>query len=537
VKVVAVSGQKHIEPTLGIIFAIDSAVPLEDLGEELIRLNAHTPSDRWPDLVLIATKGQIGYHAQILGSEDKPGIYLPPSPNAGFGKRVPIYVTMMISSTGEETFSLTMHAILAHLTRWASNYTNPEFGTLLDGVPRHAVTLTSYQYDLAGELRPVPLEQYRDRAMPLQSVAIFPRGDKNTLLGRMSFLPWQDGGVVLLQGTIPMEVMLVSLGDITNGEEVRNVKKITHGDLQISNVIPLSEHQYQILLKGISRLGGFDIRRNERKMILQKIGDEGTSSPFISRIYYGQMNLTQALPVDVREEFLRAHKTLMTAVMEIRDASTDIERAWREYSQRINDGSIIERRNGHIHIVENIDRRLGRLVSDFLTGATRSLKDRMQQVTRCLGLNIGCLYQDQAKFEKGLSELQRTDASLASYLRQARVWSNILVRTRNDLDHGDWELPRADIDEVSGRVVVAEPSIEGKPVTRWVADMTDRILCFVEDIIAHGIQKKMPQNLTLTEVPIGEREQELSLRFQYTIAYGGQPAWEIRYHVTRFDET
>ena len=111
VKAAPVPGGEHIEPTLGVIFAVDSAVPLEELGEELIRLNARTPSDRWPDLVVVATKGQIGYYAQFLGSNDQPGILLPPSQNAGSSKRIPVYATMMISATGVETFNLMAHAI------------------------------------------------------------------------------------------------------------------------------------------------------------------------------------------------------------------------------------------------------------------------------------------------------------------------------------------------------------------------------------------------------------------------------------------
>jgi hypothetical protein len=30
-------------------------------------------------------------------------------------------------------------------------------------------------------------------------------------------------------------------------------------------------------------------------------------------------------------------------------------------------------------------------------------------------------------------------------------------------------------------------------LTKWAADMTDRILCFVEDVLAHPIQKRLPQ--------------------------------------------
>ncbi|WP_060857653.1 hypothetical protein [Caballeronia sordidicola] len=70
-----------------------------------------------------------------------------------------------------------------------------------------------------------------------------------------------------------------------------------------------------------------------------------------------------------------------------------------------------------------------------------------------------------------------------------------------------------------------------------IADMTDRVLCFVEDVIAHSIQKRLAQGITLTEIPVAQRAPEMPLRFQNTITGSGLPMWQIRYHVSRFDET
>jgi hypothetical protein len=84
----------------------------------------------------------------------------------------------------------------------------------------------------------------------------------------------------------------------------------------------------------------------------------------------------------------------------------------------------------HIRITQNVDRELGRLVSEFLNGATRSFKDRMQQTARALGVEIGFLHQKQVKFEQGLADLEKTDPALADYLREARRWGDSLVTTR-----------------------------------------------------------------------------------------------------------
>jgi len=330
--------------------------------------------------------------------------------------------------------------------------------------------------------------------------------------------------------------MLLFLGGIIGDEAIRNIQKVTRNDLQISSVLPIRERQYGVLLRNIQQRGGLEARPNQGQFVVQKFADEGSSSPFMARIFYAPTKMAGALGAD-QEPFLIAHRTLMTTLMEIRDTAKDVTKSWKDHLRKIDEGSIVERQGGHIRITENVDRELGRLVSEFLNGATRSFKDRMQQTARALGVEIGFLHQKQVKFEQGLADLEKTDPALADYLREARRWGDSLVTTRNNLDHGNWSLPRATVVDVGGRVVVSEPAVDGTPVTRWVADMTDRVLCFVEDVIAHGIQKRLALGITLTEIPVAQRAPEMPLRFQNTITGSGLPTWQIRYHVSQFDET
>ncbi|AUT64969.1 DUF6602 domain-containing protein [Paraburkholderia terrae] len=528
-------GNQAVEPTLGVIFAVDTTVPLEDLAAELERLNARTPSDHWPDAVVIATKGQIAYVAQFVGDKSITGLLLPPSPGASRKTQFPIYALLLISASWTGTFNLAMHMVLGHLVRWSPRNVPPEYMTVLDDVPRQGITWTGYQYNLAGQLCPVPRECYNDRALPPKSVALFSRGAKEQL-GAMCFIPWQDGGVILLRGKLPLEGMLVFLGGVIDNEAFRNIQKVTRDDLQISSVMPIKERQYGMLLRNIQQRGGLDVKENHHQFVVQKFADEGTNSPFMARIFYGQMRMADALGAE-REPFLKAHRILMTTLMEIRDAAKDVAKIWKDHTRKIDEGSIVESKNQSIHITENVDRQLGRLVSEFLNGATRSFKDRMQQAARTLSVDIGCLYQKQSKYEQGLADLEKTDSALADYLREARKWGNSLVDTRNNLDHGDWTLQSAAVADVGGRIVVSEPTIHGTPVTAWVNEMTDRILCFVEDVIAHGIQKRLIQGITLAEIPVGQRAPDMPLRFQNTVVGSGFPTWQICYHTSQFDET
>ena len=48
--------------------------------------------------------------------------------------------------------------------------------------------------------------------------------------------------------------------------------------------------------------------------------------------------------------------------------------------------------------------------------------------------------------------------------------------------------------------------------------MTDRLICFVEDVTVHCIQRRMPPGLSLTEIPRPQRAAEMPERFQRTLA-------------------
>ena len=145
-------------------------------------------------MVVVATKGQISYSVQMVGSSKIDGILLPASPGAEDGAIFAFYAVMLISATGIETFNLAMHIVLGHLARWAPDYTTSGWDTIMEGVSRQGITSTGYQNNLAGQLRPAPPEHYQGRSLPPRSGGLYPAGSKQPLAA-MTFLRWQDGGV------------------------------------------------------------------------------------------------------------------------------------------------------------------------------------------------------------------------------------------------------------------------------------------------------------------------------------------------------
>ncbi len=63
------------------------------------------------------------------------------------------------------------------------------------------------------------------------------------------------------------------------------------------------------------------------------------------------------------------------------------------------------------------------------------------------------------------------------------------------------------------------------------------MLCFVEEICAHGLQGRMLETISVTEIPVQKRAVERAERFGLCTSGGGMTLWKIEYHETSFDET
>ena len=105
----------HTTITFGVIFAVAAAVPLEHLADELARLNRQTPDAQWPDMVVVASRGLIGYAVQFPGEPTISGQWMPPAEGALANYVPATYVVMIIKPSGGYTFNQMMRTVVAHL--------------------------------------------------------------------------------------------------------------------------------------------------------------------------------------------------------------------------------------------------------------------------------------------------------------------------------------------------------------------------------------------------------------------------------------
>lgn len=444
------------------------------------------------------------------------------------------YIVMMIRPAGAYSLNKMLSLLVFHLSLFSPGAKLPPWIDMLDGVPKEAVTVTGYQYDQHGELLPVPPQFYNDRYLAPLPVHI--ESQSGERLASVQFLPWQDGGAILLKGKLPISALLVFLG----ADKLKRAGAVNLKDGQLSYVLPITQDDFGRMLGQFQKQSNMVVRPEEPNFIVKKIADEGSSSPFMARLMlavFFQRDLVFPDPT-ARKDFDKAYEVILTALFGARAEMQEITKIWSNHVARVASGEAADVRGATIHIGESVDRDLQQRTDAFLTAATRALKQGMQGVALALGGNIGFLFQKPVHFARELATLRTSDAPLADYLEQVRLnWSERLVSARNDVEHNGWTLPGVGYTRDGSRVTAVEPLVGGLAVTEFVTVTFDRLACLVEEVTIHLLKRRFPGVVSLTELPLAGRPEERPERFRVTVAEGGMPPWVIAYHASRFEDT
>jgi len=385
--------------TLGIIFSRDITLLLESLADELDRLNRQHPNDRaWVDMVVVLSKGVINYAVQFPGGKVL-GDYLPPAADTSPERVPPLYVVLVAKPTGDFTFNKMSAFVIAHLAIFSPGAKLPNFAHVLEGTPKEVLTICGYQYNLSNRLVPVPREFYNDRLLPQRPYLI--QDGKGKTLSSLQFVPWQDGGVIILRGKLPLEGLLVFLGK----EFMSRAAKINQPpDTQISYVLPVTYAHFRELLARIRNQSNMTVISDPTQFVVQKFAEEGSRSPFMARIFMGVSRLRDVIFPDSksRDPYDKAYEVVMMTLLNARASATEIRAMVEKHISAVNAGQIARIQGPNIQVDESVDKELRKEFENFMNLSVRVLKTGMQKVTETLQANIGFLFKKQQAFEKGL---------------------------------------------------------------------------------------------------------------------------------------
>jgi len=280
------------------------------------------------------------------------------------------------------------------------------------------------------------------------------------------------------------------------------------------------------------------VKLDPTKFVVQKLADEGSSSPFMARLFLGILTMRDAVFPDQakRDIFDKPYHFVMETMLNTRSTSQKIIQLIAEHLSKLAKGEVGQVHGLLIQIEKPIDKELRKEVEAFLNSAVRALKHGMQEVTKILGIKIDFLFRQQSTFENEIKKLQEDDPYLSAYLIETRKWSEPLIESRNAIEHSGWTLPKIRYFEVSGTIHADEPEISGQKVSGFVKFMMNRLSCFIEEVTVHCLKAKMPAGISVMEFPSSQRKIENPQRFQLTLTNGGMPIWNITYHQGSFEE-
>lgn len=279
--------------------------------------------------------------------------------------------------------------------------------------------------------------------------------------------------------------------------------------------------------------------------VLKKMGDEGTSSPYIARMYSGIFKLrdtalshkynTHKIEKE-RLEFDRLHKPVLDALETCRTSTKQLENLWTSYVRKVEMGLVVSFQRNAMNVSECIDKQLRDLITSILVNGVIALKGT-QKITALFGVDIGCLFMKQENFKKGIELIKLTNGiELADFLSCVRdTWSEIFIYRRNSLEHEGWVLPEVKfITILTDKIGISEPSIDGVNITRYSRDMTNRLISTIENLIVYSLGTAIKAPMVIVEIPEIERDTSIVERFKLDLDRPGVEEWKIKYTETDF---
>jgi len=273
-----------------------------------------------------------------------------------------------------------------------------------------------------------------------------------------------------------------------------------------------------------------------------KVSDEGTSSPFIARIFMGMlvlrdqlylMNIDSDSQNNARDKFDKQFNPMFEAAQATRDAGKNLIGNFNDYFSSIKSGDSVKIENGQIQVIRTIDTELIQDVNKTIDQSVIAIKSALQKILKKMfAIDIGFLFQKEDIFNDGIKTLRdKSEEPLAEYLIAVRSnWLWELLTLRNAIEHEGWVLDRIEYYFGQNRIAVKIPEINGVPVNIYVSQTVNRVLLFIENMMVFGMQQFPRYPLFVTEIPKEQRNPKSPERFRLS-TFGLEEVipWSIRY--------
>ena len=311
-----------------------------------MELNEKYETAHRPDIIVVLDVGVINYTAQFVGARNMGDLAVAADDEFVIP---PCYVHLVAREDGAFSLNRLFTHLLSHLALYPRRPSIPPFSVLLEGTSSIVHGLGVYQFNT--ERRLVRYEA--PAATPSERnpiIRIRDRASKEEL-ATLTFIPWQDGGVIRKNGKIPLLALLVWF---TKGEPPRTMQV---EDTELSMVVKVTRPEFEKWPATIERqsnmMAALEI---PPPFEMRQIGMEGTGEPFIARVFLGLLDMAANIfSQQDKNAFDERFAGTLSPALELRQALVSIRKLIAGHKEALQKGTIVRKAQVDPLLSERID--------------------------------------------------------------------------------------------------------------------------------------------------------------------------------------
>ena len=222
-----------------------------------------------------------------------------------------------------------------------------------------------------------------------------------------------------------------------------------------------------------------------------KLFDEGTSSPFIKRLYANILQFRDVcIPENKHNEFDKLYMNVFTPLYDCRKCVFETHSLLCKYADKVNKGQVIQVFPQSFSVNETIDEELRNLFNSFTSNGLRAYKN-IQKLMSAHGFDIGSLYQNDKNFSSYVDLLKEKGMNdFAEYIKNVRQeWGSNFQDLRNNMEHHGWQLDKISFEFKNNSFEAKLPQVYDEDFFEYMKHIVCRICDFVENMVLFVFQK------------------------------------------------
>jgi len=440
----------------------------------------------------------------------------------------PCYVHLVAREDGAFSLNRLFTRLLSHLAFYPRRPSIPPFSVLLEGTASIVHGMGTYQFNT--ERRLVRYEPPPPTPQQSPIIRIKDKVSKEEL-ATLTYIPWQDGGVIRKKGKLPLIGLLIWF--TKDGPP----RVIQIEDTELSMVMKVTRPEFEKWPATIERQSNMSATLEIPPAFeVREMLEEGTGEPFIARVFLGIVDMaSRTLSQQDKALFDERFLATLNAALGLRSALVSILKLIAGHKEALQKGTIVRKAQTDPLLSERIDNPLRSNAVYFLEMADAIIKN-LPLAMKFFQINIDYMADREQRFARGCERYEAKYPELVAYLRKLRPFVLEIEEQFKKMRVEGWNLPNVKYACIDGVVSMLEPLIGNEPVSAYVERVFSTLALAIEEVIMYGFQRSLTGPVAIAEIPLQQRNPENVQRFK-RVSRDSEPLWQLKWTGKGFYES